>query len=43
MGGSHGRNEPWRGGLHVDPTLTTEYSILMDLAEKYLAAESKKR
>ena len=43
MGGSHGRVEPWRGGLHVDPTLTTEYSILMDLAEKYLAAESKKR
>jgi hypothetical protein len=43
MGGSHGRVDPWRGGLHVDPTLTTEYSILMDLAEKYLAAESKKR
>ena len=43
MGGSHGRVGPWRGGLHVDPTLTTEYSILMDLAEKYVAAESKKR
>ena len=42
MGGSHGRVEPWRGGLHVDPTLATQHSILMDLAEKYLTSASSK-
>ena len=42
IGGSHGKEQPWRGGLHVDPTLATQYSILMDLAEKYLTSVSSK-
>lgn len=42
MGGDRGQLTLQRGPLHLDPTLATEFTILTDLAQKYVDSRTNK-
>lgn len=42
IGGDRGQLTPQRAPLHVDPTLATEFTLLTDLAQKYVDSRTNK-